>query len=36
VLLGELVHLAHFTARQIGVQSILIDDFILDELRTFS
>lgn len=36
VLLGELIHLAHFSARQVGVQSILIEDFILYELRTFS
>jgi methylase of polypeptide subunit release factors len=36
VLLGELIHLAHFTARQIGVESIFIEDFILYELRTFS
>jgi release factor glutamine methyltransferase len=36
VLLGELIHLAHFSARQIGVQSIFIEDFILYELRTFS
>lgn len=36
VLLGELIHLAHFSARQIGVQSIFIEDFIMYELRTFS
>jgi methylase of polypeptide subunit release factors len=36
VLLGELIHLAHFSARQIGVQSIYIEDFIMYELRTFS
>jgi release factor glutamine methyltransferase len=35
-LLGELIHLAHFSARQIGVESIFIEDFILYELRTFS
>ena len=36
VLLGELIHLAHFSARQIGVEFIFIEDFILYELRTFS
>jgi len=35
-LLGELIHLAHFSARQISTQSIFIEDFILYELRTFS
>ena len=35
-LLGELIHLAHFSARQISTQSIFIEDFILYELRTYS
>jgi hypothetical protein len=35
-LLGELIHLAHFSARQISARSIYIEDFILYELRTFS
>ena len=35
-LLGELIHHAHFSARQIGEWSIFIEDFILYELRTFS
>jgi release factor glutamine methyltransferase len=35
-LLGELIHLAHFSARQVSTHSIFIEDFILYELRTFS
>lgn len=35
-LLGELIHMAHFSARQVGTQSIFIEDFILYELRTYS
>jgi release factor glutamine methyltransferase len=35
-LLGELIHLAHFSARQVSEHSIFIEDFILYELRTFS
>jgi len=35
-LLGELIRLAHFSAHQIGTQTIFIEDFILYELRTFS
>lgn len=35
-LLGELIHLAHFSAHQVGEQSIFIENFILYELRTFS
>jgi methylase of polypeptide subunit release factors len=34
--LGELIHRAHFSAHLVGKQSILIEDFILYELRTFS
>jgi release factor glutamine methyltransferase len=35
-LLGELIHLAHFSARLISQQSIFIEDFVLYELRSFS
>ena len=35
-LLGELIHLAHFGARQISEWSIYGENFILYELRTFS
>ena len=35
-LLGELIHHAHFSARPIGEWSIVIENFILYELRTFS
>ncbi len=35
-LLGELIHLAHFSAHRVGAQSIFIEDFILYELRTYS
>jgi 23S rRNA G2069 N7-methylase RlmK/C1962 C5-methylase RlmI len=34
--LGELIHRAHFSAHLVGKQSILIEDFILYELRTYS
>ena len=33
---GELIHHAHFSARPIGEWSIVIENFILYELRTFS
>jgi hypothetical protein len=31
-----MIHRAHFSAHMVGKQSILVEDFILYELRTFS
>jgi release factor glutamine methyltransferase len=33
---GDLIHRAHFSAHLVGKQSILIEDFMVYELRTFS
>jgi methylase of polypeptide subunit release factors len=36
MLLGELIHRAHFSARLVSKHSIFIEDFILYELRSYS